>query len=806
MNKQNKFKIVIPSYNNEKWASQNAASIINQTYKNYDVLYLNDASTDKTLEIVQGIKKSYNLDNWKIINWKTNKQRGFNVNPNSNHIIEFMDNDSDILMFVDGDDWLIDEHVLQKLNDYYNEHSPWMTYGGMYCWPSSEKAHPQNSQYSELTHKNKAYRQDVWRASHLRSFKWFLYKEINREDLIWSKTGEYYYNAEDLAVSFYCMEMCPSNKIGVVDFPTYAYNEDPDIVARGLARQDKDIENPQGQEAEIRAKIPYKTLAHDIPEPMYSIVPTLAGGLGNMMFQIAAATGLSTEKHKVVSNFAHVGTQHRLPTAYEKNIFRNIPKLQSDLKTQVVTVDSFTHQPGVLPMSDVLLNGYYQSPKYFEHARDSIVELFSPTEEIKEYISKKYGNLKGFVSIHVRRGDYTNLSEHHHNLDLKYYLNAIDYFMGYKFMVFSDDIDWCKENFNFSSESIFVEGEEDYVDLYLMSSCEHNIIANSTFSWWAAYLNKNPEKKVIYPDKWFGPKNSQFSTQDLFPNDWICLSENLPQKIVNLFNNSCAHLARENGRYSTVHGKISKHLKFLSNKTDHTGINLFVDENLYMNMDVPGQKIGWLMETREVCPSIYHNFESYKNNYDFILTHDPELLSKYPNDTVIVPFGGCWIKDSNFRRADKTKNVSMIYSDKTLYEGHKLRHAVAKKIANIDLYGKGSNNPVDIKEASLIDYRFSIVIENSNCKNYFTEKLIDCLAVGTIPIYWGCPNIGEFFDLNGIITFNTIDELINIMSNLNFNEQYSKMLPAITKNIEIAKKYNITEDWIYENYKEKFVW
>ena len=181
------------------------------------------------------------------------------------------------------------------------------------------------------------------------------------------------------------------------------------------------------------------------------------------------------------------------------------------------------------------------------------------------------------------------------------------------------------------------------------------------------------------------------------------------------------------------------------------------------------------------------------------MTHDPELLEKYPDKTVFVPFGGCWIKDNNFRRTNKHKNVSMIYSDKTFLEGHKIRHAVANNISGIDLFGRGTNRPVEIKEDSLVDYRFSIVIENSKCKNYFTEKLVDCLAVGTIPIYWGCPNISDFFNKEGIITFDSIDELKTILENIDFDAHYNSSINAIDENIELAKKYNITEDWMYEN-------
>ena len=90
------------------------------------------------------------------------------------------------------------------------------------------------------------------------------------------------------------------------------------------------------------------------------------------------------------------------------------------------------------------------------------------------------------------------------------------------------------------------------------------------------------------------------------------------------------------------------------------------------------------------------------------------------------------------------------------------------------------------------------MVENSKTDNYFTEKLIDCLAVGTIPIYWGCPNLDSYFNLDGIITFNTLDELNNILPTLD-DELYNSKIDTIKQNLEKSKEYNVTEDWIYKN-------
>ena len=807
MERLNRFKIVIPSYNNEKWVENNIASIVNQTYTNYEVLYINDASTDDTPTRVANIINDYGLSSkWTLVSWEENKQRGFNVNPNSKHIIDFIDDDNDILMFVDGDDWLFDEHVLQKLNDFYNKQDCWMTYGGMYSYPSGKLAYPQNTPYSDHVHANNLYRRDLWRASHLRSFRWWLYDKIDREDLLWSKTGEYYYNAEDLAVSFFCLEMCPKERIGVLDFPTYQYNEDPEIVARGLERQQKDIENPQGQEAEIRSRTPYKQL----PDKSYQVVPQLAGGLGNMMFQIASVKGIAKNtNHKVECDFNHVGTLHTHPKAYQDNIFKGVDVCKEDKAYTPLEYASFRYKNLTLPNTDIKLGGYFQSYKYFDHIKDEIIKLFLPDSDAVEYIQKKYKVGEGVVSLHVRRGNYTNLSEYHHNLSIEYYLNAIDYFPGKTFLICSDDIEWCKTHFE-GDQYEFIESKYDHIDLYAMALCEHNIIANSTFSWWAAYLNQNPNKVVVHPDKWFGPKNQQYNTIDMFPDEWVCMSENTPQLEINLYDNACRHLARDNGRYSVVHGKVSKHVKFTRDVLDYnTGITIFTDDCLTNNSanSVKSKlKIGWLLETREVCPERYELFDQYKDDFEYTLTHDQTLLENYPSKTRFAPFGGCWIKDSNFQMFDKTKQVSMIYSDKTFMEGHKLRHRVAqsrlKDAYNIDLYGRGTTNPIKHKEEALVDYRYSIIIENSKTTNYFTEKLVDCLAVGTIPIYWGCTNVSEFFDPKSILTFDTFDELETILQAIG-QKHYDSVLDSIKHNLDLCKNYNITEDWIYKNVLKK---
>jgi len=271
---------------------------------------------------------------------------------------------------------------------------------------------------------------------------------------------------------------------------------------------------------------------------------------------------------------------------------------------------------------------------------------------------------------------------------------------------------------------------------------------------------------------------------------------------INLFDSSFAHLTTPDGLYSMVghpdSRKQSKHIKYVRNQMNWDGITIFTDRYLNPNIikSVKSKyKIGWHLERIHGVPG---SFEQYYNLLDFTMTNDDVLLSRYPNKTKFVPFGGGWIKKENQKIHEKSKLTSIIYSSKTSYTGHKLRHQIAQNISGLDLYGNGSPNPIVFKEEGLSDYMFSIVIENIKVKNYFTEKLIDCFLTGAIPIYWGCPNIGDYFDTEGMIIFDTFEELKTKLNNLT-EEVYYNNMRLINKNFGASKNYEIPEDWFYLN-------
>lgn len=251
--KQNKFIIITPSFNNEEWVEYNIASILNQTYTNFEVLYIDDNSTDDTYQKVQSLVGQDTR--FKILQNKINKGAAYNY-------VEYIDlisnNGNDILVHLDGDDWLYDEYVLEKLNKLYNDKDYWMTYGRFVCYDGSDQL-TESTVYGvphdEFVHSHKLYRRDQFKASHLRTYRSFLFKKINKQDLKSLETGEYYWHAIDVAWGCICQEMCPTDKIGVPDFFTCVYNMSPKNQIRSQERQ---VSENHKFEVEIRNRKQYR--------------------------------------------------------------------------------------------------------------------------------------------------------------------------------------------------------------------------------------------------------------------------------------------------------------------------------------------------------------------------------------------------------------------------------------------------------------------------------------------------------------------------------------------------------------------
>jgi len=249
-------------------------------------------------------------------------------------------------------------------------------------------------------------------------------------------------------------------------------------------------------------------------------------GLGNQMFCIATALGLA---HKLNTNafFPDLNLQHY--QFYRDTIFH---KLDTHGKEQQI-INSYKEKPytstkfNPIPLQDNMkISGFFQSHKYFNFCKDKIINLFQVRNSMEEKIINNYGMYldSKVVSLHVRRTDYLKFSGHYEILNHSYYQKALEYFPAAEIIfIFSDDIEWCKLHLpSFGKFTVYVEGQTDVEDLWLMSKVSGNVIANSTFSWWGAYLNKN-NPTVIAPSKWFGTKrtnDNNLEIKDLYPENW----------------------------------------------------------------------------------------------------------------------------------------------------------------------------------------------------------------------------------------------------------------------------------------------
>jgi hypothetical protein len=255
-----------------------------------------------------------------------------------------------------------------------------------------------------------------------------------------------------------------------------------------------------------------------------TVTARLGGGLGNMLFQLAAAYAISIRDNmNFICDGNDISSVHGEYTNYLNNIFRNFI-IRNDLNISDYYGEiNFSYNQIPKFNTSFRLIGYFQSEKYFKDYRDEILKLFQIDEETSKYLNEKYGDLLKLktCSVHVRRGDYVWQQEYHPVLDIEYYKNAITHFdEDTHFLIFSTDIEWCEENFDFIKNKTYISDNQNYQELYLMSLCNHNIIANSSFSWWGAWLNQNENKKVISPQRWFGDR-LPLNTNDLYCENWI---------------------------------------------------------------------------------------------------------------------------------------------------------------------------------------------------------------------------------------------------------------------------------------------
>ena len=255
------------------------------------------------------------------------------------------------------------------------------------------------------------------------------------------------------------------------------------------------------------------------------------GQLGNQMFQYAATKGIARNKgydfcipchdevfHDGIGNHLRIELFDAFTLKTKTGIIGGTPVQGSwNHKGKF----EFDEEFFINCRDNVSLYGFYQSEKYFEHIADEIRQDFTFKKKIrnecKEIVDEVFDEP---IALHIRRGDFLINSGNHHNLSLEWYEKALKKFHHTRqVIVFSDDPNWVKEQNLFEPDRFLVsEGNSSYHDLYLMTQCDDFIIANSTFSWWGAWLANRG--RVIAPSVWFGPNNAHLNTKDLYPSHW----------------------------------------------------------------------------------------------------------------------------------------------------------------------------------------------------------------------------------------------------------------------------------------------
>jgi hypothetical protein len=266
------------------------------------------------------------------------------------------------------------------------------------------------------------------------------------------------------------------------------------------------------------------------------------GRLGNQMFQFASTIGISKK----------IGTEAKFPLEncfinqqtgpFDPSLGRNIDvkcelancfEIPDDffiparhIRTDFVYRENdFRFEERAFKVPEyTAVAGYFQTEKYFSHCREEIRSIFKFKNEVltnaKTFLESIKSRGNEIVSVHVRRGDYTQSPNHHPPCELEYYNRAFEQ-MGknYTFLVFSDDPAWCKNNL-IGENLAFSNLSSHFEEICCMSLCDHHIMANSSFSWWGAWLNRSESKRVIAPQRWFGPALIK-DTSDIYCDSWI---------------------------------------------------------------------------------------------------------------------------------------------------------------------------------------------------------------------------------------------------------------------------------------------
>lgn len=238
-----------------------------------------------------------------------------------------------------------------------------------------------------------------------------------------------------------------------------------------------------------------------------------------------------------------------------------------------------------------------------------------------------------------------------------------------------------------------------------------------------------------------------------------------------------------------------------------SNVKCVCDEQIYANKR-EGKQVMLLIEPRPIQPNVYEYALQVASEYEYVFTHDSQLLAVLDNARPIL-WGGVWCRCENPK---KTKLISMTSSDKELCELHKERKRIARKYKDkIDVYGTIDGGEYVDALDTLENYMYSVVIENHIDDTWFTEKLLNCFATKTVPIYYGARNIGDYFDPRGIIQCESIDGefgvewwIDDIINNPEwYDDAYNNSGEFMNTNYELSEQYEKFDEWLYKTYEKE---
>jgi hypothetical protein len=518
----------------------------------------------------------------------------------------------------------------------------------------------------------------------------------------------------------------------------------------------------------------------------------LMGGLGNQLFQIFTLISVSIDNGVDFKIFEYKDDMEKRNTFWD-TLFKNIyDKTFKNINGPIYQYNEngfhYTAFPKIRDKSNnYSLFGYFQSYKYFQNNLKEILDLLK-WHEIKKPYENKY-DYKNTVSLHFRIGDYINIQTHHPILPIHYYKNALD-----RLIVDTGKNDWNILYFYEKNDKDIVDRSinelknkypnlyfteinhylDDWEQMICMTFCSHNIIANSTFSWWGAYLNEN-DNHVYYPDIWFGSAMGDKNLNDLFLNDWhkvTCNEISDSIKIKFLCGSASNSQCLEN--YMNVYDIKNRKYKNIE----------FVDDNTYTHLVIIGdltQENTKYITDRNISSNNIIGFSGEPYEFHLIPNSfckpiDVYSINKYVSEYFIgnksylinssvfkngYQFQWHTWKKNLTKRIDKKYKMSIILSFKKSMNGHAYRHILVDEILKTDMdihiYGNGSEEHGKDKRIKGVfgelepykDYQYHICIENITDTEYnITEKITNCFVSNTIPIYYGAEKVNEIFGNN----------------------------------------------------------